>query len=498
LLSRQDNFLSVLAHGIYAHAESPYLKLLNHAGVDYEVLAGWVREDGIEAALARLYDLGVYITHEEFKGHRPVQRPGLEFPVGARDFDNPRLLRQYEVRTGGSRGVGTRISIDFDFLAGEALYDYFHPLSYQAASRPMGVWMAAPPGAAGRKLVLCRAKIGKPVERWFAHEKVVLRFDTWKYFLFTNYAVHASKLFGRSLAPPEYVPLEEASKIATWLSAKVREGTPAWLATNTSSAIRVCLAARDLGLDISGSFFRVSGEPYSAAQLALISASGGTAVPHYGMSEAAAVGRGCPNGAFPDDCHIFSDKLAVVQRDTRVGNSDLTVGALYYTTLIPSCPKLMLNVGSGDYGVLEKRECGCLLDRMGFKTHLHAIRSFEKLTSEGMTFLGGELNILLEEVLPKRFGGQPTDYQIVEQEEASLPQVSIVVSPRIENVVAQEIIATVIEYLSSLPGAKKMMAERWRQADTLKVVRRNPYVTPAGKILPLHILSKGNKNDNPV
>ena len=47
---------------------------------------------------------------------------------------------------------------------------------------------------------------------------------------------------------------------------------------------------------------------------------------------------------------------------------------------------------------------------------LHSIRSFEKLTGEGVSFLGETLLELVETVLPARFGGAITDYQFAEHE----------------------------------------------------------------------------------
>lgn len=130
----------------------------------------------------------------------------------------------------------------------------------------------------------------------------------------------------------------------------------------------------------------------------------------------------------------MTDKVGMIQRPKQVGDGGLCVGALLFTTLLPSCPKVMLNVESGDYAVAGERRCGCQLERMGFHRRLHEIRSFEKLNSAGVTFLGTELIALVEEVLPARFGGSPIDYQFVEEEEEEedgLPRVSLVVSPRL-------------------------------------------------------------------
>jgi len=95
----------------------------------------------------------------------------------------------------------------------------------------------------------------------------------------------------------------------------------------------------------------------------------------------------------------------------------------------------------------------------------------------------------VEEVLPARFGGHPTDYQFVEEEEGGLPKVNIIVSPRVGGFSEEAVVATVFQALSAVPGGD-IMSEQWRQAETLRVVNREPYVTASAKILPLHILHK--------
>jgi hypothetical protein len=149
---------------------------------------------------------------------------------------------------------------------------------------------------------------------------------------------------------------------------------------------------------------------------------------------------------------------------------------------------MMLNVESDDYGVVEERDCGCPIGELGLRLHLHAIRSYEKLTSEGMNFVGTELLALVEEILPGRFGGGPADYQLVEQEVDGLPKVSVVVSPRIGPVDDTAVASTVLEALGSGPGYRDMMARLWRDGDTLRVERREPHQTGQAKILPLHVL----------
>ena len=46
--------------------------------------------------------------------------------------------------------------------------------------------------------------------------------------------------------------------------------------------------------------------------------------------------------------------------------------------------------------------------------------------------------------------------------------------------------AAVVDYLRAEPR-NRLMAEVWEQGETLRVVRREPSLTSAAKILPLHI-----------
>jgi hypothetical protein len=78
---------------------------------------------------------------------------------------------------------------------------------------------------------------------------------------------------------------------------------------------------------------------------------------------------------------------------------------------------------------------------------------------------------------------------LVEEEEGGLPKVNIIVSPRVGNVSEVEVMATVLQALSTVPSGD-IMSDHWRQGQTLRIVRREPYITASAKILPLHILQK--------
>jgi hypothetical protein len=485
---RNCSFLNILRRGICGRPSSPYARLMKHAGVGFEEIAESVGKDGIEKTLERLYECGIYVTFEEFKGRRPVQRRGISFEVRAPDFDNPLLAKQYELRTGGSRGAGTRIIVDFELLTHESAYHYLSLVNLGLEGRPPAIWYSVPPVVNGIKHVLRNAKIGQPVRRWFSQNRVRLRPGSLKYAVFTGYAVYGSRLFGNPLPAPEFTPLEDAGKVARWLAEMKRHGTPAELHTNPSSGVRACLAASERGYDIAGTFFRFNSEPYTPAKEDVVASTGSRAAAQYSLAEMGNIGMACAEPRSTDDVHLLTDKLAVIQREKRV-NAAVTVDALYYTTLLPSSPKLMLNVESDDYGRLETRSCGCLFGKLGFQRHLSCIRSYDKLTSEGMTFLGGELIRLVDEELPRRFGGYPTDYQFVEEEEeGGLPKVGIVVSPRVRALDETQMVAFVLERLGNYPDSRKLMAELWKTGNTLRVIRREPFATGAAKILPLHLL----------
>jgi hypothetical protein len=244
-----------------------------------------------------------------------------------------------------------------------------------------------------------------------------------------------------------------------------------------SLAVRTALAAREHDLDIAGTFFRLHNEPYTPAKAAIIAGSGARAAIGYAMSELGPIGLGCAAESELDDVHLLGDKVAVLQREPG--------GALLLTTLLPSCPKLMLNADVGDYGQLSEHECGCPVGAAGFPLHLSGIRSYDKLTSEGQTFLGTDLITLLEETLPAAFGGHPTHYQLVEEEDGGLTKVNVVVSPEVGPLDEAELVDTVLRTLHANPDLR-LMADSWRAGGAVRVLRREPYVTGA-KVLPLHV-----------
>jgi hypothetical protein len=486
LESRDESFLEIVERAIYGQPASPYLRLLAHEGIAFGDIAGLVCSHGVDEALARLYGAGIRVSLDQFKGREPLVRAGLELELRAEDFDNPALGRALEVRTSGSSGARQRLLIDLDFLSYNACY-HSPSLSPPPAHGPVAHWFPALPGVAGIRSVLGNAKVGVAVERWFSQTKPA-RGGSFGHGAMIAATVAAGRLAKNRVPWPEYTPPDRAARVASWLCEKRSRGGPARLHATPSSAVRVCRAAREAGLEIAGTEFRLGGEPFTDGKAEVIAQSGCEAASSYYTGELSRVGISCGERIAVDEVHLTTDKVAVLQRPKQVAPGQI-VGELVFTTLLPSGPKVMLNVESGDHAILEERDCGCPATQLGLTTHAHTIRSAQKLSTEGMHLMRSDLCTLIDEVLPARFGGYPTDYQFVEEEEVDgLTRVNVLISPSVGRIDDHEVVDAVLGHLSH-GRPEQMMTNLWRSAQTVRVVRREPYMTADNKTLPIRTLS---------
>jgi hypothetical protein len=296
-----------------------------------------------------------------------------------------------------------------------------------------------------------------------------------------------SLLAGLPLPSPRYVPLADPRPIVAWMAGLLRSGGTPHLKTFPSAALRICQAAGEAGLDLSGAQFTLTGEPLTSARLAALQQAGTQAVPDYGITESGAIGEWCLAPEAADDVHQLHDLQAVIQPGPVAASPRLPALALLLSSMRRTAPLVLLNVSMGDQAELAKRSCGCPMEQYGWTTHLHTIRSFEKLTAAGMTFLDADALRVLEEVLPTRFGGTPADYQLVEHEQNDgQPGLSLVVHPALGPLDEAALVETFLDTLGRGDGAERIMTLQWRQAGLLKVERRPPYATHSGKILHLH------------
>lgn len=478
---REDNFLEQVRRGVYSNPRSPYYKLLRHADCAYGDLEGIVRQKGLEKTLRKLSDAGVYVTIEEYKGRKPVERGGLSFKVQPEDFDNPCVVPSFESRSSGTRGPSTRGKLDFDFLTHRAA-DYavqFDALGLYGV--PYAVWNAH------LRHLLCAAKTGMPLVKWF------LPLHSSKNKFASSYTIVVGRILGHPLPWPESAGTHEAQKVAKWLVKMKQTERRIVVWTPPTPAVRVCSAAREHGMDISGAHFISNGEPLTLAREQAIEAAGCRVVAMYSSSETGCVGSGCVNSS-GDDVHVLKGNVAVIQQPRPVGSTGITVNALRVTALLPSAPKVLINFEMGDYGLLQGRACGCKFDGLGLTDHLSHIRSFEKLTSESMTFFAGDLANIIEE-LPLKFGGGPLDYQAIEEQgENGLSHLAILVSPKLGRIDEAVLIKTILGELERMRGdSGRMMARVWKEAGTVRVRREEPHPTKGGKVFSFQVDSTVSK-----
>jgi hypothetical protein len=476
--TRESAFISTLRRTVYEQPRSPYLALLRHANLELDDVAKLVEEHGLEGALAELYDAGVYVTTDEAKGYRPIERNGLTLQASPEDFDNPISGRHLRARSGGSSGEARAMVADLASLA--AMGDDSALTAPMLGRADVTCLCMPPPPGSGLTAALIISRTGHRLDRWYLTTEPDLQ--AW---LLMATAWLACRTVGTRSAWPRRGAGDEASEVAQWIAEHRRAGRYPAVTCTPSLGVRICNAAQQAGLSIEGTIFFFGSEPYTAGKAEIVEQSGCRGFSHYGMTELGWLGYACDNPLAFDDVHLAIDRVAVLERPRPVGGSEVDV--MFFTNLLPGSPKIALNFESGDYGALEHRDCGCPLSELGLDLHLRTIRSHEKLTSEGVTFFGEELVRLLEQTMPARFGGGPTDYQIVEAEREGQTVLRLLVSPRLGPLDEDELRAVVLDALGNGGRGHAHMAKVLRDQARLEVVRDEPKETVAGKMLPLHM-----------
>lgn len=487
LQNRERNFLSLVRKAIYENQKSPYLKLLKLASCEFGDIEASVNKNGVEATLNTLLAEGVYLSWEEFKGKKDVVRGAIRFRLKDVDLDNPFLPGYYYGRSSGSRSGGTRTMFDLNHQLELAYYGLPMLAANNSLDMPMGQWMPVLPSTAGINNVLRHWIMGKPMARWFSPVTESQVRASLRDKLATRYIIYGGRLWGAKLVKPEYVGLADATKVARWMAATKKEFGRCSLNSFVSPGVMVCQAALENGLDIANSHIFVGGEPLSQAKRQQMEAARVIVVPRYYITEVGFIGCGCQGASASDEVHLFSDSIALIQRQREVEYSNIQVDAFLFTSILASSPKILLNVESDDYGVVETRSCGCLFEELGFKEHIHNIRSFAKLTGSGMTIMGSDFVRILEEVLPQKYGGAATDYQLVEEDSGGQTHLSLIISPKVGEVDEEDVINTVLGKLRKGIYSGGLAAGFWSQVDMLRVKRSYP-ISSSGKVLPLHLI----------
>lgn len=489
--SRRARFLRLVKSTVFGNPTSPYRTLFEMADCTFGDLEQSVRRRGLEGALHELYEAGVYVSFEEFKGRRPIVRQGREIQVGRGDFDNPFLSAYCWGGSSGTTGAATRTAIDLENILEGAPLVVVAYAAHDVLGLPTAYWRGILPGLAGLRGVLRSFILGNPPRRWFSPIRNGDVNQPLKHRLGTAAIVLLGRAFGQPVPAPEPLPLDQPGALVNWIRRTLEAEGRCMVYATVSAAARLALAARRRGVSLEGCTVKAGGEPITAAKVRCVKATGASWFPIYGMSEAGFVGMGCPDSD-PDDLHFAMDGLALIQRPLEVEGWPYSPNAFFLTSLLATAPKILLNLETDDCGVLEERSCDCPMGKCGLTQHLRGVRSYRKVTGEGVTLLDAEMVRILEEVLPERFGGGPLDYQFVEEEDGrGLTRLNLFVSPDVELSSEAEVIETTLSAVREAGLAGAFSAAFWEQGGSMRLRRREPLWNAGGKFLPLKATESG-------
>lgn len=476
MAQRQGRFLRKIDSAVFGRPASPYAALLRHAGCEPGDLRALVQREGVEGTLERLLRAGVYVTWEELKGRRPATRGSRTFHFRETDFDNPLIATHYRTSSSGSSGAPVRTRIDLtDFAEAAADWAVWFDAHYWM-DRPLVFWTPRHVGMANRYL-RC-AKFGKPYERWFASSTRAPWPDRLR-----SELVHGLARLAGGFSRPEPVGVDEIGRVSDYLLAELSRGRRPLVNTTPSLAAKLSLRAVARGESLAGVTFLFGAEPVTPARRRAVEAAGATGAATYGSSEGGWIGAQFPDDPSVDGVHLFLDAFAAVAKPSAEPEIEPNAPRpILLTGLRPAGPKVLLNAEIGDSAVLERDAGDGAAAALGYDVRLHTIRSFRKVTAWGVTLARADLEPILEEALPRRFGGTFADYQLVEQETSDgLSRLRLRVSPEVGEIDDDAVRREFLRQAERLKSYYGFMGEILSKAKALEVERRRPIVSPNGK-----------------
>jgi hypothetical protein len=489
LAEREQNFLDVLKRGVFESSVSPYRKLFAWAGCGYEDVKRAVDRDGLEAALEQLRSAGIYLTHDEFKGKKAIVRGGNSMTVEPEQFTNPLAEKVMEGSSSGSRSRGTISPRSLEYLHHREAQESLYWREFGVYDRPIVMLMQILPSSVGLRRAVAYVRRGGRLDAWFT---LGGRVHDAHYHAVTKLLVAESRLLGLRIPYPEALPHNDFSPVAKWIAERKAAGENVAMMSNVSSGVRVAAAARELGLDISGSQFFVGAEQLTDAKCEAIERTGAGAHARYGCSEIGMIGMACPE--MRGNCvHLMEDSLAVLNHRKLAPLSGVEVDSLLFTTLRWWAPLLFVNAEMDDAGQIGPATCDCGLKRLGLTKQVDRIFSYGKLTGQGTTLVGSDLLDILERVLPDRFGGAPTDYQLVEKEGSNQTEIELRVHPRLGLNSEDDVRRFFLQKLKKVWGGS-MTERHWTRTEGVRVVFAEPFLVGKRKVLPLHLLGTTNES----
>ena len=485
LADREQIWLNLVDRVIFSNPNHPYHQMFHLAGCTHEDLRAAVGRDGLEATLAVLHREGVYLSHDEFKGKTPIVRGSRLIEGSTESFLNPHVKGGMEFSSGGSRSAGTRTRRSVPARLYHEARRRLRVREFGLANREHVAVKPVLPAADGLVGCIMNSRLGLPVGPWFS--TMTSSLDAAHYRFATTCLVTLARLYGERVPYPVSLPRDDFSPVSEWVARRRQAGVQSVVNAYPSPAARVAAAALEKGHDISGTIFFGGGEALTDARRRVIESAGAQVFPSYPISEVGGIGAACPQMTAGNSVHIHEDSVAVISYRRRAPLSDVEVDSLLFTTLLEHGPYTLINVEMDDCGTIEAATCDCAYSKMGLRRQIRNIASFGKLTGAGVTLVGTDVVRVLEEVLPARFGGGATDYQLVEQDGAVQARLELRVSRRVAPRSLDEVKDCFLREIRRFEGGANA-SRVWRDAAAIEVVHDDPLVTPRGKVLPLHLM----------
>ncbi|HEX2500361.1 MAG TPA: hypothetical protein VHO73_02810 [Methylomirabilota bacterium] len=473
LAKRDATFLDVVRRTIYARPASPYARLLRHAGCEPGDLERLVERDGVEGALAAILAAGVYLTVAELRGERPARRGSLILEVDAGQLGNPLIGWDLPMRTGGTGTAGLSFGWNLAFVRDRAVDLCLVEAAHGPGRRRHAMWTPPGSGAIVHLLDLCAR--GSAPARWFSPVDPAVTELPARYRWSVRLVREGGRLCGQRLPAPAHVPALAPDPVVDWMADTLATGATPRLHARPSAVLRACEAAARRGVALDGAEVTVDGEPITAPRALAMRRAGLRVLPRYAAAEVGLIGVACLTPRGPDDVHVLHDLVAVIQAPGPAA-AGLPAGAFLVSSLRPTAPLILLNASMGDTGVLDDRPCGCPVSAPGWTTRARGIQRLDTLADEGPSLPFAAVARALDETLPRRFGGGPGDYQLVEDEAADgARRLRLLVHPAVGPVDPRAVAEAFVAGLEGWPSGRAPAVER-----------HAPLATGVGKILHLH------------
>lgn len=483
LEERGKNFLELAKGAIFESDSNPYRRLFRWAGCEYADLERAVATQGLETTLEHLHREGVFLTHDEFKGKTAVVRGKHTMEVKPEDFANTLFPGWLQGSSSGSRSRGSVSPRSVEHEHHRETQESIFWEEFGIYDCTIVLLMPVLPSTPGLRRAMTYLRYGGRLAAWFT---IGGRLRDAHYHALTQFLVLEARLMGLRVPFPRSLPHNDFSPVAKWIEKRISAGERVAMMANVSSAVRVAAAATELGFDMSGARFFVGAEALTEPKREAIERAGASAHARFGISEIGLIGMACPemNG----NCvHLMQDSVAVISRRKRAPLSDVEVDSLLFTPIRSWAPLAMVNVEMDDAGTLGPVTCNCGLTALGLTTQIDNIYSYGKLTGQGTTLVGGDVLNILERKLPGRFGGAPTDYQLVEREGSYQTEIELRVHPRLGLTSENEIKEYFLHEIKQLWGGASTH-RRWSETEGVQVTFAAPFLVGNRKVLPLHLL----------